>query len=49
MQVLAHRPAPLQVTWLGFPGSTGAPYIDYIIGDPIVTPLENEAHFSEKI
>ena len=49
MQVLAHRPAPLQVTWLGFPGSTGAPYIDYIIGDPIVTPLENEDHFSEKI
>ena len=49
MLVLAHRPAPLQVTWLGFPGSTGAPYIDYLIGDPIVTPLENAAHFSEKI
>jgi predicted O-linked N-acetylglucosamine transferase (SPINDLY family) len=47
--VLAHRPAPLQVTWLGFPGSTGAPFIDYVIGDPIVTPLENAAHFSEKI
>ena len=49
LSVLAHRPAPLQVTWLGFPGSTGAPYIDYVIGDPIVTPLEHAAHFSEKI
>ena len=33
MPVLAQRPAPLQVTWLGFPGTTGAPYIDYLIGD----------------
>jgi len=49
LKVLAYRPAPLQVTWLGFPGSTGAPFIDYVIGDPIVTPLENAAHFSEKI
>jgi len=39
MQVMAHRPAPLQVNWLGFPGTSGADYIDYLIGDPIVTPL----------
>ena len=49
MPVLAQRPAPLQVTWLGFPGTTGAPFIDYLIGDPLVTPLADEAHFSEKI
>jgi protein O-GlcNAc transferase len=49
LPVLAMRPAPLQVSWLGFPGSTGAPYIDYFIGDRIVTPLESSAHFSEKI
>ena len=49
MPVLAHRAAPLQVTWLGFPGSTGAPYIDYLIGDPQVTPLAHAAHFSEKL
>ena len=49
LPVLAHRPAPLQVTWLGFPGSTGAPFIDYLIGDPQVTPLAHADHFSEKI
>jgi len=46
---LAYRPAPLQVAWLGFPGSSGAPFIDYLIGDEIVTPLANAAHFSEKL
>ena len=49
MPVLAQRPAPVQLSWLGFPGSTGAPYIDYVIGDAVVTPLENAAHFTEKI
>jgi predicted O-linked N-acetylglucosamine transferase (SPINDLY family) len=49
MTVLAYRPAPLQVSWLGFPGSSGAPCIDYVIGDAIVTPLEHAAHFSEAI
>jgi len=49
LPVLAQRPAPLQVSWLGFPGTTGAPYIDYFIGDRIVTPLADAAHFGEKI
>jgi predicted O-linked N-acetylglucosamine transferase (SPINDLY family) len=49
MQVMAHRPAPLQVNWLGFPGTSGADFIDYLIGDPVVTPLEQAAHFSEQI
>jgi predicted O-linked N-acetylglucosamine transferase (SPINDLY family) len=49
MPVLAQRPAPLQVSWLGFPGTTGAPFIDYFIGDPVTTPLADAAHFSEKI
>ena len=49
LPVLAARPAPLQVGWLGFPGSSGAAYIDYLIGDPVVTPLADAAHCSEKI
>jgi len=47
--VMARRPAPIQVNWLGFPGTSGADFIDYLIGDAIVTPLEHEAHFSERI
>jgi predicted O-linked N-acetylglucosamine transferase (SPINDLY family) len=49
LPVLAQRPAPLQVTWLGFPGSSGAPFIDYLIGDEIVSPLADAANFSEQI
>lgn len=46
---LAARPAPVQVAWLGFPGTSGADFIDYIIGDEIVTPLEHAPHYSERI
>ena len=49
MPVTAQRAAPLQVSWLGFPGTTGAPYVDYLIGDAVVTPLADAAHFSEKL
>jgi predicted O-linked N-acetylglucosamine transferase (SPINDLY family) len=46
---VARRPAPIQVNWLGYSGTTGASFIDYIIGDPQVTPLEHAENFSEKI
>lgn len=46
---LAARPAPVQVAWLGFPGTSGADFIDYVIGDEIVTPLEHAPHYSERI
>ncbi len=49
LPVLAARPAPLQLNWLAFPGTSGADYLDYIVGDRIVTPLEHAAHFSEVI
>ncbi len=49
MAILAHRPAPVQVGFLGYPGSSGAGYIDYLIGDPIVTPLGLASLYSEKL
>ncbi|MFN3617372.1 MAG: hypothetical protein ACK4TS_05245 [Aquabacterium sp.] len=49
MGVLARRPAPVQVSFLGFPGTTGANFIDYVVGDAVVTPIEHADHFSEKI
>lgn len=48
-QLFACRPAPLQVSYLGFPGTSGARFIDYIIGDPWVTPLSHADRYSEKI
>jgi predicted O-linked N-acetylglucosamine transferase (SPINDLY family) len=48
-RVLASRPAPVQVNYLGFPGSMGAPYIDYILADRIVIPPSNAAYYDEKI
>lgn len=47
--IFAYRPAPVQVAYLGFPGTSGADFIDYIVGDPWVTPLEHESWYSEKI
>jgi predicted O-linked N-acetylglucosamine transferase (SPINDLY family) len=48
-QILAHRPAPVSVQWLGYPGSLGTPWIDYAIADPIVAPAGSEAEFSETL
>jgi protein O-GlcNAc transferase len=47
--ILSHRPAPVQVNWLGYPGTDGAPSLDYILADPTVAPPGHEAFFSEKI
>jgi len=47
--ILALRPAPIQVNYLGYPGTMGAPYIDYIVADECVIPLEHRASFTEKI
>ena len=47
--LFAWRAAPLQVAFLGYPGSTGAGFIDYLIADPLVTPLELAPLYSEKL
>jgi predicted O-linked N-acetylglucosamine transferase (SPINDLY family) len=47
--IFAHRPAPIQAGYLGYPGTMGAPYIDYIIADPIVIPDEHRKYYIEKI
>lgn len=46
---LRYRPCPIAVGWLGFPGTTGVPYIDYIIADPVIIPPELEGFYSEKV
>jgi protein O-GlcNAc transferase len=48
LDVCAVRPAPIQVTYLGFPGTTGADFMDYIITDKIVSPPEHSAFYSEQ-
>ena len=47
--VLALRPAPIQVNYLGFPGTMGTAFIDYLIGDPVVTPFEHAADYAETL
>lgn len=49
-EVLALRPAPVQAAWLGFPGTLGHPCLaDYLIGDPVITPLDHAGCFSETL
>jgi protein O-GlcNAc transferase len=47
--IFAHRPAPIQVNYLGFPGTMGADFIDYIIADAMVVPVEHQPFYTEKI
>ena len=46
--ILGWRPAPVQVTWLGFPGPTAIPGVDYVIADAFVLPPELEPHYTER-
>jgi protein O-GlcNAc transferase len=47
--VLAARPASMQLQWLGYAGTFGAPWIDYIVADRVLIRREDEHYFSEKI
>jgi predicted O-linked N-acetylglucosamine transferase (SPINDLY family)/glycosyltransferase involved in cell wall biosynthesis len=48
-EIMALRPAPVQVNFLGYPGTMGAEFIDYIVGDRFVTPAGEAGHFSESL
>ncbi|HOW75872.1 MAG TPA: tetratricopeptide repeat protein [Candidatus Competibacteraceae bacterium] len=47
-EIFARRPAPIQVNWLGFPGSSGAGYMDYLLADPVVLPADQAAFCTEQ-
>ena len=47
--VFAFRPAPVQVNYLGYPGTLGLEYIDYIIADRHVIPPEHQSFYDEKV
>ena len=47
--VLALRPAPIQVHYLGYPGTLGGNLVDYLVGDDIVTPLGDSGDYSETL
>jgi len=46
--IFSYRPAPIQVSYLGFPGSVAHPFIDYIVSDRFVTPDSSAQNYSEK-
>ncbi len=47
--IFARRPAPIQVNYLGFPGTMGANYIDYVIADRTLVPQSHQQDYSEKV
>jgi predicted O-linked N-acetylglucosamine transferase (SPINDLY family) len=47
--IFIERAAPIQVNYLGYPGTMGASYIDYIIADEIVIPQESQGYYTEKV
>lgn len=48
-EILVNRPAPIQVNYVGYPGTMGADFIDYIVADSFVAPMEQAPYYSEKI
>ncbi|HEY0833504.1 MAG TPA: glycosyltransferase, partial [Azospirillum sp.] len=48
-EIAAFRPAPVQAHWLGYPGSMGADFIDYVIADAVTAPDALQPHFAERI
>src|SRR5207342_1094308 len=48
-EIVALRPAPIQVNYLGYPGTMGAPFIDYILVDDFIVPPAQQSFFTEKL
>jgi len=48
-EVLAMRPAPLQLNWLAYPGTSGASWLDAVIADDVALPSSLEPHYSERV
>ncbi len=48
-EIMLKKPAPIQVNFLGYPATMGSSAIDYIIGDPVVTPFEHAPWYTEHI
>ena len=49
LPIFINKPAPIQASWISYPGTTGISEIDYIIGDRFVIPENESGHFTEKI
>jgi predicted O-linked N-acetylglucosamine transferase (SPINDLY family) len=49
MEILAYRPAPLQGHFLGYPGTTGAAFVDFFVADGVTVPPGSEAGFTERV
>ncbi len=49
LEIFSHRIAPIQINYLGYPGTSGCKEIDYIIGDKVLIPDNYEKYYSEKI
>ena len=49
LEICALRPAPVQMTYIGFPGSSGADFIDYALVDAIVVPPASESYYTERL
>jgi len=47
--IFSYRAAPIQVNYLGYPGTMGADYIDYIVADKTIIPVESQPNYSERV
>jgi predicted O-linked N-acetylglucosamine transferase (SPINDLY family) len=48
-EIFSYRPAPVQINYLGYPGTSGAEYMDYIVADKTLIPEESQKYYTEKI